>query len=82
MRELRGALKVDERGLIVTTAEFTADAVREAEAEGKARIGLVGGEELVKLCVVHGIGVKERRVSLLEIDARGLAGDSAAEQEL
>jgi hypothetical protein len=57
--------------------------VREAEAEGKARIGLVGGEELVKLCVVHGIGVEERRVSLLEIDARGLAADdSAAEQEL
>ena len=41
VRELRGALKVDERGLIVTTAEFTADAKQEAQAEGKARIGLI-----------------------------------------
>ena len=68
MRELRGALKIDERGLIVTTAEFTTDARQEAEAEGKARIGLVGGEELVRLCVEHGIGVEERKVSLIELD--------------
>jgi len=68
VRELRGALRVDERGLIVTTAEFTADARMEAEAEGKARIGLIGGEELVRLCVEHGIGVEERKVSLIELD--------------
>ena len=35
VRELRGALKVDERGLIVTTAEFTDEAIREAQAEAK-----------------------------------------------
>lgn len=68
VRELRGALRVDERGLLVTTAEFTMDARNEAEAEGKARIGLIGGEELVKLCVEHGIGVEERKVSLIELD--------------
>src|SRR5262249_43728896 len=32
VRELRGALRVDERGLIVTTAEFTPEAFREAAA--------------------------------------------------
>jgi HJR/Mrr/RecB family endonuclease len=68
VRELRGALRVDERGLIVTTTEFTADAREEAEAAGKARIGLIGGEELVGLCVEYGIGVEERRVSLIELD--------------
>lgn len=72
VRELRGALKIDERGLIVTTAEFTADAKKEAGAEGKARIGLLGGEELVKLCVDHCLGVLERRVSLIELDRDGL----------
>ena len=46
VRELRGALRVDERGLIVTTAEFTPQARREAAAEGKAKIGLLGGDAL------------------------------------
>lgn len=83
VRELRGALKIDERGLIVTTAEFTADAKREAEAEGKARIGLIGGEELVRLCVEHGIGIEERKVSLIELNASTLtSADDAPKQSL
>jgi restriction system protein len=80
VRELRGALKIDERGLIVTTAEFTADAKREAEAESKARIGLIGGEELVRLCVEHGIGIEERKVSLIELDASTLTSADDAPQ--
>ena len=75
IRELRGALLVDERGLVVTTAEFTDQARQEAAAEGKVRIGLVGGEKLAQLCVENGIGVQERRVSLLELDPEGLAAD-------
>jgi Restriction endonuclease/EVE domain len=66
VRELRGALRVDERGLVVTTAEFTDEAIREAEAEGKARIGLLGGERLADLCVREGIGVDRRQIMLLE----------------
>jgi restriction system protein len=83
VRELRGALKVDERGLIVTTAEFTMDAREEAEAEGKARIGLIGGEELVRLCVEHAIGVEERKVSLIELDPATLVSvDDSPKQGL
>ncbi len=83
MRELRGALRVDERGLIVTTAEFTTDARKEAEAEAKARIGLIGSEELVRLCVEHGIGVEERKVSLIELDPRTLTSvDDSPKQNL
>ena len=76
VRELRGALRIDERGLVVTTAEFTDQARQEAEAEGKARIGLIGGERLARLCAENGIGVQERRVSLLEFDPEGFAVDS------
>jgi hypothetical protein len=72
VRELRGALRVDERGLIVTTAEFTPSAVREAEAEGKAKIGLLGGDALVRLCAERGIGVDRRQVTLLKLSADGL----------
>jgi Restriction endonuclease len=67
VRELRGALRVDERGLIVTTAEFTPQARREAAAEGKAKIGLLGGDALVRLCAERGIGVDRRQVTLLEL---------------
>ena len=67
VRELRGALRVDERGLIVTTAEFTPQAFREASAEGKAKIGLLGGDALVRLCAERGVGVDRRQVTLLEL---------------
>jgi restriction endonuclease Mrr len=67
VRELRGALRVDERGLIVTTAEFTSEAVREAAAEGKTKIGLLGGDALVRLCAERGIGVNRRQLTLLEL---------------
>jgi Restriction endonuclease/EVE domain len=73
VRELRGALRVDERGLIVTTAEFTSEAVREAAAEGKAKIGLLGGNALVRLCAERGIGVDRRQVTLLELSSGELA---------
>lgn len=60
VRELREALRVDERGLVVSTSEFTREAVREAAAEGKAKIGLLGGDALVRLCAERGIGVDRR----------------------
>jgi hypothetical protein len=78
VRELRGALKVDERGLIITTAEFSAEARKEAVAEGKARIGLVGGEDLARRCAELGIGVIVRQVPFLKLDADRLLGEPPA----
>jgi HJR/Mrr/RecB family endonuclease len=75
VRELRGALRVDERGLVVTTAEFTPEAFREAVAEGKAKIGLLGGDALVRLCAERGIGVDRRQVTLLELSTGELADE-------
>lgn len=76
VRELRGALRVDERGLIITTSDFSADARNEAQADGKARIGLLSGDDLVTLCLERGMGVVARRVVLYELDpARLRAGE-------
>lgn len=72
IRELRGALRVDERGLIVTTADFTSEAQLEARAEGKASIGLLDGNGLADLCIENEIGVKLRTLSLPELDQEGL----------
>ena len=49
----------------MTTAEFTPEAIREAAAEGKARIGLLGGDTLVRTCAERGIGVDRRQVVVL-----------------
>jgi hypothetical protein len=78
VRELRGALRVDEHGLLVTTAEFTDQAIREAQAEAKTRIGLLGGEELARICAREGIGVKPRQIVLFELDPGDLAGEGGA----
>ena len=75
VRELRGALRVDERGLIITTAEFSEEARKEAAADGKARIGLVGGEDLARRCAEVGIGVTIRQVPLLKLDPGRLLGE-------
>jgi restriction endonuclease Mrr len=59
----------------VTTAEFTPEAAREAAAEGKAKIGLLGGNALVRLCAERGIGVDRRQVTLLELSSGELAAE-------
>jgi restriction endonuclease Mrr len=69
VRELRGALRVDERGLIITTAEFSREAVHEAAAEGKAKIGLLSGDALVRLCSERGIGVERIQKTVLKLSA-------------
>jgi hypothetical protein len=52
--------------LIVTVAELTPEAIREAAAEGKAKIGLLGGDALVRTCAERGIGVDRRQIVVLE----------------
>jgi HJR/Mrr/RecB family endonuclease len=77
VRELRGALRTDERGLIITSSDFSSEAREEAQAEGKARIGLLSGDELVTLCLERGIGVTTRRILLYDLDVAGLKGEAA-----
>lgn len=57
VRELRGVLGSDERGLLLTTGTFTRDAKSEASQNGMTLIDLIDGEELCKLLKQHGLGV-------------------------
>ena len=68
VRELRGGLMTDQRGLIITTSSFTKDAVSEADASGKAPISLIDGERFVELLIEKQIGVRKRAVPLLELN--------------
>jgi restriction system protein len=44
IRELRGSAEVDQRGLIITTSDFTKDALIESKAPNKMPVALVNGE--------------------------------------
>jgi len=53
-------------GILITTADFTADAKREAERAGNIR--LINGQELVSLMIQTGLGVKKVSVYYPKID--------------
>ena len=51
-----------EKGIIITTGRFTADARREANRDGATPVELVDGEKLVQMFERAGIGVVQRTV--------------------
>lgn len=68
IRELRGSAELTKRGLIITTADFSKDAVEEADQPNKMPISLVNGERFVDLLIEHEVGIKKTGVEILSID--------------
>ena len=66
--QLRGSAEVDQRGLIITTSDFTKDAIKESKAEKKMPVSLVNGERLLDLLIKFEIGVKKEIVSVYSLD--------------
>ena len=59
IRDFRGALTTDiEKGVFITTGEYTVDAKKEAEQKGKIEIELIDGDKLIDLLCEHQLGVK------------------------
>ncbi len=69
VRDFRGAMvgRAD-KGLIITTGTFTADARKEATRDGAPAIDLVDGDSLAELLKQLRLGVKVRMVEEIEID--------------
>ncbi|MDP3659638.1 restriction endonuclease [Phenylobacterium sp.] len=69
VRDFRGAMvgRAD-KGLILTTGVFTAEARREATRDGAPLIDLVDGEALCDLLKLHVIGVQVRNVEEVVVD--------------
>lgn len=67
--QLRGSAEVDQRGLIITTSDFTKDAVNESKAQNKMPVSLVNGKRLIELLFKYRVGVKEDIVSVFSIDS-------------
>ena len=72
VRELRGGLSPQERGLIITLSDFTPDAREEAAELNKTPIALVNGDELLKHLMDKDIGVVTQTVSILQLDEESL----------
>ena len=66
--QLRGSAEVDQRGLVITTSDFTKDAVNESKAPNKMPVSLVNGNKLINLLIKHGVGVKKESVALYSVD--------------
>jgi restriction system protein len=83
--QLRGALPYHQaiRGTIITLGRFAQGCKDAAIFPGAAPITLIDGDKLMELLLKHGVGVKKRQATLIEIDestfeeSAGL-GDSAA----
>lgn len=74
VRDFRGAMvgRAD-KGLIITTGTFTAEARKEATRDGAPAIDLVDGEALCELLRDHRIGVRVEMVPQVTLDEAALA---------
>lgn len=73
VRDFRGAMvgRAD-KGLIITTGTFSADARKEATRDGAPAIDLLDGDALCDLLKSSKIGVKISLVEVVEVDASAL----------
>ena len=70
VRNFRGAMQGrSDKGLIITTGTFTAEARKEAARDGAPAIDLVEGEMLCKQLKELKLGVKVRLIEEIEVDA-------------
>lgn len=69
VREVRGSLGTHEQGLIITSSTFTESARKEASRGNATPVGLMDGDQLVRLLIEHEIHVRRRPEYILELEA-------------
>lgn len=62
-----------DKGLIMTTARFTADAEREATRDGATAIDLIDGNDFCDLLAEIELGVRKKMVPEMSVVASDLA---------
>lgn len=67
--QLRGSAEVDQRGLVITSSDFTKAGIAEASAANKMPVALVNGDKLLDLLFKHEIGVKMQPMPVFSLDA-------------
>lgn len=66
--QLRGSAEVDQRGLVITTSDFTKDAIKESKAPNKMPVSLVNGENLIDLMFENNLGIKQEEIVMYSLD--------------
>jgi len=67
VQQVRGSLGAHEQGLIITTSDFAKGAREEANRPDATPVGLMNGEQLVKLLVENDIGIRRTPADLIEL---------------
>jgi hypothetical protein len=67
--QLRGSAQVDQRGLVITTSDFTREGITEASAANKMPVALVNGDKLLDLLLKYEIGVKKEIMPVYALDS-------------
>lgn len=74
VRDFRGAMSGrGDKGLLITTGSFTADAKQEATRDGAPPVDLIDGERLCDLLKDYKLGVSTRKVEKVEISTEFFA---------
>ena len=69
VRDFRGAMTGrGEKGLLITTGSFTAEARKEATRDGAPPVDLIDGPELCDLLKEYGVGVRPRMKEIVELE--------------
>ena len=66
VQQVRGSLGTHEQGLIITTSDFSKGAREEAARPNAVPVGLMDGEQLVRLLVENNIGVQRTSYELID----------------
>jgi restriction system protein len=68
VRDFRGAMQGrGDKGLLITTGSFTAEATKEATRDGAPPIDLIDGERLCDLLKEHQLGVETTQRTIEDV---------------
>ena len=56
IRELKGIIPFGYKGMMITTSDFTADAINESSSDATRPVVMINGKSLVMSCIDHEIG--------------------------
>ena len=68
VRDVRGSSEDHNLVLIITTSDFTKDAIKEAKEKGKKPVALMNGELLVSLLIENNIGINRISQDVYELE--------------
>lgn len=75
VQQVRGSLGVHEQGLIITTSDFSAGAIKEANQPDKTSVAMMNGKQLVALLIGYNMGVRRMSYDLFELEELPITGD-------